>query len=75
VSLVPDQLVELAWVTGRGGTEGAETLVRVELQPTTDGTQLTLAHTGFYDSEAAQAAQESWPHVLAELNRSVPGQG
>ena len=28
-----DRLVELIWVTGAGGTEGAETVVRVELEP------------------------------------------
>ena len=31
VALEPGVLIEQTWVTGRGGTEGAETVVRVEL--------------------------------------------
>jgi uncharacterized protein YndB with AHSA1/START domain len=69
----PDRMVELAWLTGRGGTDGAETRVRVELSPTPDGTHLTLAHTGFYTEAAARAAQDSWPHVLAHLDEALTG--
>ncbi|WP_309245204.1 SRPBCC domain-containing protein [Clostridium sp. CF012] len=35
--LVPDQLVELTWLTGAGGTKGAETVVTVELKQGEDG--------------------------------------
>src|SRR5437868_1574458 len=35
--LEADQLVELTWVTGRGGTEGAETLVTVDIEPKGEG--------------------------------------
>jgi uncharacterized protein YndB with AHSA1/START domain len=68
VSLVPDRVVELAWVTGQGGTEGAETHVRIELSPAPGGTLVSLAHTGFYTEAAARAAHESWPRVLAHLD-------
>jgi uncharacterized protein YndB with AHSA1/START domain len=68
IALVPDRVVELAWVTGRGGTEGAETRLRIELTPVSDGTQLALAHTGFYTESASRAARDAWPHVLAHLD-------
>ena len=33
LKLVPDQLLELTWVTGNPGTQGAETVITVELSP------------------------------------------
>ncbi|HEV7184136.1 MAG TPA: SRPBCC domain-containing protein, partial [Leifsonia sp.] len=46
--LISDRLVELTWVTGVGGTEGAETVVIVALAPGVAGqTHLKLTHAGF----------------------------
>ena len=73
VALVPDSVVEFAWVTGKGGTEGAETHVRIELFPIAEGTRLTLTHTGFYTETAARAAADSWPQVLAHLDDVLAG--
>ncbi|MFE9635116.1 SRPBCC domain-containing protein [Streptomyces sp. NPDC006463] len=63
--LVPDRLVELTWVTGRGGTAGAETVVTVEFNPHPIGTRLRLTHAGFYDETARDQHESAWHQVLA----------
>jgi uncharacterized protein YndB with AHSA1/START domain len=44
LTLTPNQLVELTWVTGKGGTDGIETIVRVQLTPQGSRTLLQLAN-------------------------------
>lgn len=62
-------------MNGRFGTEGAETVITVELSPAVSGadTHLWLTHTGFFDDEAAQRHQDAWPHVLAHLDDVLTG--
>ena len=67
------RLVEQTWVTGRGGTEGAETVVRIEIAPTGSGSVLRLSHSGFVDEESAGRHAESWPQILAHLDEVVSG--
>ena len=50
--LVPNKLVEITWMTGKGGTEGAETVLTVEFIPEKDGTRVKLAHRGFPHEQA-----------------------
>ncbi|TPG92111.1 SRPBCC domain-containing protein [Brevibacillus laterosporus] len=69
--LEQDCLVELTWVTGAGGTKGAETVVTVELEPHSAGTQLRLTHAGFPEEESRNQHEQTWPIVLEQLNKRM----
>ena len=69
--LDPGRLVELAWVTGLGGTEGAETVLTVELFASGDATRLQLTHDGFPHAQARDAHKQAWPAVLAQMEERL----
>jgi uncharacterized protein YndB with AHSA1/START domain len=71
LKLVPDQLVEITWVTGAGGTKGAETVVTVELEPKHNGTLLSLSHKGFPDEESKNKHEAAWGFVLEHLDQKM----
>jgi uncharacterized protein YndB with AHSA1/START domain len=71
LELDPDHHVELTWLTGAAGTKGAETVVRVELEPNGTGTRLRLTHAGFPDEESMKQHADAWPEVLAHLDERV----
>lgn len=75
LQLSPDRLVQLTWLTGAAGTQGAETVVTVELIPAENGTLLRLTHAGFLDEESMNRHRQAWPFVLAQLEQRYTSQG
>lgn len=69
--LEPNRLVEMTWVTGKGGTEGAETLVKVHLSPQGKGANLRLTHAGFAEEGTTKQHEHAWPLVLERLDAIV----
>ena len=69
--LEPKRLVELTWVTGAGGTEGAETVVTVEIEPRGDGSRVRLTHAGFPNEAARDGHAQAWPMVLEHLGQCL----
>ncbi len=71
LKIVPNELVELTWVTGNPGTKGAETIVTVEFTPAGDGTQVRITHAGLCDEESRDGHEEAWPLVLEHLDKCM----
>jgi uncharacterized protein YndB with AHSA1/START domain len=71
LELKKDELVEMAWVTGENGTEGAETILRIEFTTQESGTHLRLTHSGFPHEESRDGHAENWPEALEILDRAL----
>jgi uncharacterized protein YndB with AHSA1/START domain len=70
----PNQRIELTWLTGISGTQGAETVLSVKIEPRDSGCELTLSHQGFYAQERADDHGKSWERILANLDLRLTGQ-
>lgn len=73
LELDPDRKVDLTWVTGSAGTQGAETVLSVEIRPLDHGCRVTLSHRGFCDQERADHHGRSWETILANLDDRISG--
>lgn len=71
IELEKNKLVVMTWVTGKDATEGAETVVKVELTPTEKGTHLRLTHSGFADERSRDGHKENWPAGLETLDEAL----
>jgi uncharacterized protein YndB with AHSA1/START domain len=71
LTLEPNRKVELTWLTGQGGTQGAETVFSIEIARRDDGCTVTLDHRGFYDQERADGHGKSWEQILAHLDERL----
>jgi uncharacterized glyoxalase superfamily protein PhnB len=72
LQLVPAQRMRCTWVTGANGTDGAETVLTVQLQPQGEQhTRCTLTHEGFATTAARDRHAAAWPHVLEAQARQL----
>jgi len=66
-----NELIEMTWITGNGtavGTEGAETILRIELTSKGAATKLRLTHSGFVSKASCIGHEENWPLALKILD-------
>jgi uncharacterized protein YndB with AHSA1/START domain len=73
IALEPARLVQQTWVTDKFGTDGAETLLKVELEETASATLVRLTHSGFYDEVASKRHADAWPQILHPLDEVLSG--
>ncbi len=71
LELEQDRLIEMTWLTGKGGTFGAETVIRIKLVPQDQGTLFHMTQVGFDDEKAAKAHADNWPLALDELDQKL----
>jgi len=71
--LEADRLVQITWLTGADGTEGAETVVTVEIAPKDSGASVRLVHAGFPSDESMRRHDKAWVEVLANQDQVLSG--
>jgi uncharacterized protein YndB with AHSA1/START domain len=74
LEVIENRLIEMTWMTGNGdavGTEGAETILRIELIPHEAATKIRLTHSGFASETSRAAHEENWPLALKILDDAI----
>ena len=74
LKLEENKLVEMTWMTGDGtteGTQGAETVIRVELIPEGATTKIRMTHSGHASEKSRDGHAENWPLALKELDDAL----
>jgi uncharacterized protein YndB with AHSA1/START domain len=74
LDVVENRLIEMTWMTGNGtteGTEGAETILRIELVPNDGATEVHLTHSGFVSGKSCDGHKENWPLALEILDEAL----
>ena len=74
LKITDNHLIEMTWMTGNGtnvGTEGAETILRIELNPVGTATKIRLTHSGFVSEASHDGHKENWPLALEILNEAI----
>ncbi len=74
LELKENEVVEMTWITGNGskaGTEGAETVIRIELVPKDNGTMVYFTHSGFVNERSRDGHEENWPLAFEELEKAI----
>lgn len=74
LELHENKVVEMTWITGNGeavGTEGAETVVRLEVESRDGGTHVTFTHSGFANERSRNGHAENWPLAFEELEKAL----
>lgn len=74
LELEENRVVEMTWLTGNGepvGTEGAETVIRVELTPKENGTLMHFTHSGFVSQESCDGHAANWPEAFSGLEAAL----
>ncbi len=67
IKLEADRLIVMTWINA-AGTQGAETVLTVELTPRGKGTHLRLTHEGLPDEESKKGHEEGWALALTVLD-------
>lgn len=70
LKLEKNKMIEMTWLTEKG-TNGAETVIRVDLAPRDGGTLLRMTHSGFESEAAAKGHKDNWPLALKELDQKL----
>lgn len=78
LEVTKNQLIEMTWMTGNGtaeGTQGAETILRIELVPKGAATEIRLTHSGFISETSLMGHKENWPLALKLLDEALGDAG